>query len=66
MLEYQNIRMFFGKCYTPNWLEEIAVIKKVKNTVLWTYVINDLKGEKIVWTFYENELQKTNQKEVRT
>ena len=48
MLEYQNIRIFFGKCYTPNWSEEIAVIKKVKNTVLWTYVINDLKGEKIV------------------
>ena len=31
----------------------------------WTYVINDLKGEKIVGTFHENKLQKTNQKEFR-
>ena len=39
--------------------------KNVKNTVSWTYVINDLNGEKMVGTFYENELQKTNQKEFR-
>ena len=38
------------------------MIKKVKNTVPWTYVINGLNGEEIVETFYENELQKTNQK----
>ena len=41
------------------------MIKKVKNTVPWTYVISDLKGEEIVGTFYEKELQKTNQKEFR-
>ena len=29
------------------------------------YVINDRSGEKIVGTFYEKELQKTNQKEFR-
>ena len=34
-------------------------------TVPWTYVINDLKGEEIIGTFYERELQKTNQKEIR-
>ena len=39
------------------------VIKKVKNTVPWTYVINDLNGDKIIGTFYEKKLQKTNQKE---
>ena len=39
------------------------MIKKVKNTVPWTNVITDLKGEEIVGTFYEKELQKTNQKE---
>ena len=33
-------------------------IKKVKNTVPWTYVINDHKGDEIVGTFYEKELQK--------
>ena len=29
------------------------------------YVINDLTGEEIIGTFYEKELQKTNQKEFR-
>ena len=48
-----------------NWSEEISVIKKVKNTVLWTYVINDLNGEEIIGTFYEKELQDTNQQKFR-
>ena len=60
--KYKNI---FAEGYTPNWSAEVFVIKKVKNTVLWTYVINDLNEEEIVGTFYENELQKTNQKEFR-
>ena len=60
--KYKNI---FAKGYTPNWPEEVFVIKKVKNTVLWTYVINDLNGEEIIGTFYEKELQKTNQQEFR-
>ena len=30
-----------------------------------TYVISDAKGEEIVGTFYEKELEKTNQKEFR-
>ena len=37
----------------------------MKNTVPWTYVINDLNGEEIIGTFYEKELQKTNQQEFR-
>ena len=41
------------------------VIKKVKNTVPWTYVINDLNGDEIIGTFYEKELQRTNQQEFR-
>ena len=45
--------------------EEIFVIKKFKNTVPWTYVHSDLKGEENVRTFYKKELQKTNQKEFR-
>ena len=49
----------------PNWSEEIFVIMKTKNTVLWTYVINDLNGEEIVGTFYEQELQSTNPQEIR-
>ena len=55
----------FAKGYTPNWSEEVFVINKIKNAVLWTYVINDLNGEEINGVFYEKELQKTNQKEFR-
>ena len=58
--KYKNI---FAKRYTPNWSEEVFVIKEVKNTVPWTYVINDLNGEKIIGRIYEKELQKTNQQE---
>ena len=60
--KYKNI---FAKGYMPNWSEEVFVIKKIKNTVPWTYVINDLNGEEITGTFYEKELQKTNQEEFR-
>ena len=41
------------------------MIKKVKNTAPLTYVINDLNGEGIFGTFYENELQKADQEEFR-
>ena len=58
-------KKIFTKRYTPNWSEETFVIQRIKNTVLWTYVINDLKGEEIIGTFYKNELQKTNQVEFR-
>ena len=60
--KYKNI---FAKGYMPNWSEEVFVIKKVKNAVPWTYVINDLNCEEIIGTCYEKELQKTNKKEFR-
>ena len=49
----------------PNQSEEVFVIKKVKNTIPWTYGINDLNGEEIIETFYEKELRKTSQEEFR-
>ena len=55
----------FAKGSAPIWSEEVLVIKEVKNTVPWKYVINDLNGEQIIGTFYEKELQKTNQEEFR-
>ena len=60
--KYKNI---LPKCYVKNWSAEVLLIRKVKNTVPWTYVISDLKGEEIVRMFYEKDLQKTNQKEFR-
>ena len=58
-------KYIFAKCYTPNWSEEAFLISRIKNTVPWTYVTNDLNGEEVIGTFYEKELQKTNQKEFR-
>ena len=46
--KYKSI---FAKGYTPNWSEEIFVVKKKKNTVPWTYVISDLNGEENYWQF---------------
>ena len=60
--KFKNI---FAKGYMPNWSEEIFVNSKIKDSVPWTYVINDLNGEEIIGTFYKYELQKTNQKEFR-
>ena len=60
--KYKNI---FAKGYMPNWSEEVFISSKIKNTVLWTYVINDYNGEETITTFYEKELQKTNKKEFR-
>ena len=60
--KYRNI---FTNGYVPNWSEEAFVIKKLKNTITWRYVINDLNGEEIPGMFYENELQKLNHKEFR-
>ena len=33
-LEYQNIKNTFVKGYTPNWSEEVIIIKEIKNTML--------------------------------
>ena len=45
-------KKIFAKGYTPNWSEDVFVIKKIKNTVPWTYAIDDLNGEEITGTFY--------------
>ena len=42
--KYKNV---FAMGYAPNWNEEVFIVDRVKNTVPWTYEINDLNGEKI-------------------
>ena len=44
MLEYQD-KNIFAKGQVLNWSEEAFMIKKIKYTVPWTYVIIDLKRE---------------------
>ena len=64
MLEFLGTKIFSQKD-TPNWSEDVFVVNKIKNTVPWAYVINDLKCEESIGIFYQKELQKTNQKEFR-
>ena len=59
--KYKNI---FAKGYTPNWSEEVFIVSKITITVPWTYVISDLNGEEITWSFYEKELQKLVKKDL--
>ena len=60
--KYKNI---FAKDYVPNWSEEVFIVNKIKNTVALIYAISDLNNKPITGTFYEKELQKTNQKEFK-
>ena len=54
--KYKSI---FSKGHPPNWLEKIFVTSKIKNTVPWTYVSNDLMGEEFVEKFCKKGLEKT-------
>ena len=53
--KFQNI---FARDCVLNLSEKAFVIKKVKNTFLWTYDNSDHKEEETVGTFYEKVLQK--------
>ena len=50
ILKHKNI---FAKGYVRNWPKEVFMIKQVKNTVLWTYNIKDLKRPEILGRFYK-------------
>ena len=66
IVRISKYKIIFTKGCVPNWSEEVFLIKKVKNTVSWTYVIIDLKGEEILRKFYEKVLQKINQKSLES
>ena len=54
--KYKNI---LAKGHTPNLSEEVILIKKVKNTLPWAYVISDLNGEEIIGSFWNCKKQIT-------
>ena len=43
MYKFQDTKTHFQKVI-PNWSKEVFVIKKIKDTTLWTYVIEDLNS----------------------
>ncbi len=56
-----RIKGIFEKGYLPNWSEAIYIIHQVKLTNPVTYILKDTADELIEGSFYEKELQKTNQ-----
>ena len=60
--KYKNI---FAKGYTSNWLEEVFVVSKIKNTVPWNYVISDLNSELITGSFYEKKIAKNKSRKIQ-
>ena len=59
--KYKNI---FATGYTPNWSEEVFIIK-IKNTVPWTYVIRDLNGEEITGSFMKKNCKNLIKKNLK-
>ena len=60
--KHKNI---LAKGYTPYWCEEVFAIRKLKNTVSWTYANSDLHDEEVVVTFFQKWLQERRQGEFR-
>jgi len=56
-------RKTFDKGSTPNWTEEIFLIKKIQstNTITYSWIIKDLNDEEMQGSFYEPELLKAKQ-----
>ena len=47
----------FEKGYTSNWRQEVFTVTEVQPTYPYTYKLEDARGEKVIGTFYEPELQ---------
>ena len=65
MLQFEDMKKFLLEDMLQFCPKQFLLLAKLQSIVPWTWVINDLSGEEIIGTFYEKELQKTNQKEFR-
>ena len=61
--KYKNI---FSKSLTQNWFKKIFVIDSVLKTNPWAYKIKNLNGEKLIGSFYKNDVLLSNYKSVIT
>jgi Integrase core domain len=59
-----KFREAFTKGYTPNWSNEVFIIKKVNYTNPTTYLLEDYNNEEIRGSFYAEELQKAKYPDV--
>ena len=60
-----RIKGLFEKGYLPNWSEALYIIDKVQKTVPVTYKIKDSMDRIIDGSFYNEELQKSDQEVYR-
>ena len=60
-----KLKKRFEKGYEANWSEEIFIVTKIIYSKPVTYKIKDLMDEEVEGSFYEQELQKTNQDKFR-
>lgn len=56
-------KSIFDKSFYPLWTYELFKVIEVKDTIPFTYIVEDHKGEAIKGSLYENELQKTELKD---
>src|SRR5436190_15152348 len=59
--KYKHI---FAKGYQPSWTTEVFTIHEVKSTSPPTYILKDENGQILAGGFYEQELIKTNFKDI--
>lgn len=54
----------FRRAYMPNWSTSLYTVKAINRKIPVVYVLSDFEGNEIKRKFYEEELQKTNAKDV--
>ena len=53
-----NWKIYLQKPRSQFGSKKFFIIKKVQNTLPWTYLVDDLHGEGIVGTFYKKSYNK--------
>lgn len=64
IIRISKYKSIFEKGYTPNWSTELFKVDKILPTNPYTYIIRDLHGQRISGSFYEYELQKSEEHDV--
>jgi transposase InsO family protein len=59
-----TVRKTFEKGYRPRWSRELFVVVERRNTRPYTFVLEDLSGERLSGTFYDQELQAVKEPDV--
>ena len=54
-------RLVFDKGYTPNWSEEIFIVRERRRQREPVFLFRDLNGENVTGVFYEPELQRVRE-----